>query len=598
MNDSVLQSPIQQDAKPRNLVIVVHGVGDQSRNATVQSAVERFAHAFGAPQMYVALGQFYVPFPGVKVFKFDQAVLDATGGSARALANYDFAEFYWADVPREYMADGHILEAPAKWGRAVADRIARSSDDAGVRISESAHRTAAEMLEELVVTLDTIDRLLFLANKAGIGDFSLNEQINTFFDCVQTFTEYEDAREKILARFNNNLSDLLDKYKAENGSTSPPNIYFVAHSEGSAITLVALLRALNNSAQCGWIANVKGLMTIGSPIDKHRLLWHSMWKGVEQPSANASHEKIRWINFYDYGDPIGFCVQITKRWMQKAKWDTFWDIEDIGFDRYYLPGLAHNGYWSDDEVFQYFKANVIDAGSDPETVSVPKSEPASMAVSYLVPYVLITAILFLASYQLITNLGSPENRMVTSDLQNSLALTLFIMAALAPARILVLSRGALSWTEAVLALIVFGSLHAATMSHETAALLPFEPTAIYPSAFVCFGFCVWAGTRKRDKQAPKSKASPITKGTRLVLLFAIYLYLLSLTLWWISNGMQIPNFSLSKVVFASAAFFYLLNLCVCIFDLVFVWHRYIRKDISKTWDTKRAQGPVIATAHS
>src|SRR5262249_1887911 len=124
-------------------------------------------------------------------------------------------------------------------------------------------------------------------------------------------------------------------------------IHVIAHSEGTVITFLGLLRALCEKKTPEWVKSVRGFMTIGSPINKHLILWPELWADVLTAPANPprKEDRIRWCNYSDYGDPIGFRLKKTREWLTDHGWDGFFDFpdnQDIGFSRYPFPGKAHS----------------------------------------------------------------------------------------------------------------------------------------------------------------------------------------------------------------------------------------------------------------
>ena len=104
-------------------------------------------------------------------------------------------------------------------------------------------------------------------------------------------------------------------------------------------------------------------MTIGSPIDKHIVLWMKMWDDVQTPDMSKPlRHRIAWRNYYDYADPVGFKLDTAREWLRDHQWNGFFEFEpkdDFGFARYFLPGKAHVDYWNDPLVFGHFIYDVL-----------------------------------------------------------------------------------------------------------------------------------------------------------------------------------------------------------------------------------------------
>jgi hypothetical protein len=91
-----------------------------------------------------------------------------------------------------------------------------------------------------------------------------------------------------------------------------------------------------------WLGEVKGLVTLGSPIDKHHLIWGENFpRDISKPKA----EKIKWWNFWDYSDPVGHSLDgIFGRGCMNNQFER---VFDAGYWRYPIPGKAHVDYWTD-----------------------------------------------------------------------------------------------------------------------------------------------------------------------------------------------------------------------------------------------------------
>src|ERR1043165_5602535 len=128
-------------------------------------------------------------------------------------------------------------------------------------------------------------------------------------------------------------------------------------------------------------------MTMGSPLDKHILLWPGLWKSLTPGLANSlfSSRRIPWRNYYDYGDPVGFKLDSVRAWLKQQKCTAFqFDTKhDHGFARYLLPGEAHNEYWNDPDVFEHFIKEVV--SSPGQTFDAPKSKLIISVLSPLIP---------------------------------------------------------------------------------------------------------------------------------------------------------------------------------------------------------------------
>ncbi len=157
-------------------------------------------------------------------------------------------------------------------------------------------------------------------------------------------------------------------------------------------------------------------MTIGSPLDKHLLLWPRLWNKFDDALAQRALPagQIQWRNYYDFGDPVGFKLDSTRLWLAHQKIAAFEFCgcqncrHDIGFARYLLPGAAHNEYWNDADLFEHFISNVVKNGTAPApgeakpapTTPPPQSKPLIVVLSPTLPYVFSFLVLMLGVFVL------------------------------------------------------------------------------------------------------------------------------------------------------------------------------------------------------
>jgi hypothetical protein len=148
-------------------------------------------------------------------------------------------------------------------------------------------------------------------------------------------------------------------------------------------------------------------MTLGSPIDTYLLLWPELF-GTTPPHA-APPQPIVWHNYYDEGDPIGFALDDARRWIAEQRWDNVFDFparHDHGFARYPFPGKAHIDYWTDPDVFGRFISAVIEERPDDlptpvDALPPPTNRRVQKVLSYVVPCLGVTTLLFVAVYILL-----------------------------------------------------------------------------------------------------------------------------------------------------------------------------------------------------
>lgn len=253
--------------------------------------------------------------------------------------------------------------------------------------------------------------------------FDVRRIMEEYLGDVQIVTEFSYYRNDIVGRFHSAMQAIHDLH-------GEADIYIVAHSEGTVVSFLGLLHAMSNSivklappgkdtekkedpdpvpapeSPPDWLKNVKGFMTLGSPIDKHLLLWPKLWenfdlRGSKEMTRDGKRARqIKWRNYYDWGDPVGFKLDTARAWLKDHK-DQLFEFDekhDIGFSRYPLPGKAHNDYWEDSPVFEHFIKEAISPREQQPEGKKPKTRPIIWAVSVALPYLLSAALLVLATY--------------------------------------------------------------------------------------------------------------------------------------------------------------------------------------------------------
>ena len=308
----------------RTLIVTVHGIGDQKRFATIQSVAHRLGRYLDVPGL-VSLGQLHSAPARVEAF------------SLPGHPEIGLAEVFWADIPRDAKKNGDTLEETKAWALTVVERLRnRDREKTGNKDSVDYQKTRA-VVAEMIETIGRLESLLSIADKAGLGKFELGNLIlpiartaglgkselsnllGAFLGNVEVVAEYRDYGGRIFEQVGRIMNEL------ERRHPNVEKIYFVAHSEGTVIFFRALLDALAHPVNLGrdWVDRVRGLMTIGSPIDVHMVLWPQLWEAFKKPAGDRrgqapTHRNvpINWWNYYDYGDPVGFGgLDITRQWL-------------------------------------------------------------------------------------------------------------------------------------------------------------------------------------------------------------------------------------------------------------------------------------------
>lgn len=479
----------------KKIIVAVHGIGKQSRNSTIRSvtlmAAENLPGAHGVVSSSYPLGYFFSSGVGAAV---NVSPFDEIPDGNETLKGIGFSEVFWADIPQGVVAESRTMEESKEWARTVVARAQRlyernhpkpdGPSDKGSLVPPD-FGLAAEVLDEIIDTVYVLENLSWLAEKAGLMTFDVREVMDEYLGDVQLVAEFLDYRNDIVGRFHRVMEEINDHYNVE-------EIHIVAHSEGSVVAFLGLLNALYGrriepaehadgrlvkQAQANipkegqpdmpplkWLNKVRGFMTIGSPIDKHFLLWPKLFEGFKLERAAAqmkagglAEDQIKWRNYYDLADPVGYKLDTIRLWLERGENLTanpvpstcgspheipilprlgrkpaliaaaeeryrkracklfefrdpadFPDANnDIGFTRYLLPGKAHNDYWDDVDLFNHFIHDVVNAGrpdteaTRSEPVGPPKTRRIVGIISALLPFLLSAVFLCAATYILL-----------------------------------------------------------------------------------------------------------------------------------------------------------------------------------------------------
>jgi hypothetical protein len=255
---------------PSKILVAVHGIGNQFEYATIQSVAFALCRFHGEAAS-IPLGRFHLDRPGTYVHPLDPE----REGFGRSVG---FAEIYWADIPRAVVEKKYILEGAQRWAKTLLERIrSRHAQASGseIKLDEADFDMLDTVIMEMIRSVDIIDRLSFLARQAGLFNFELKTLLADFLGDVQIVTEFASERRKLLDQFRSRMEGI---HKAYPGA----EIYIIAHSEGTVVAFLGLLEALARMPRPPWVDGVRGLMTIGSPLNKHVICWPELWRPFQR----------------------------------------------------------------------------------------------------------------------------------------------------------------------------------------------------------------------------------------------------------------------------------------------------------------------------
>ena len=246
--------------------------------------------------------------------------------------------------------------------------------------------------------IDNLETMLGLLRKFGMlygKSKQLASILDRFLGDVQMYAESDDLRMEIDTLFKSVMDRVegfakaaLAQFGEATNVQAPkvdPEIYVVAHSEGTVVSLSSLVREAQSEEQPkrpsawlspvnetpgGWLSWVKGFVTMGSPIDKHYTIWKTKFRTdlLQRDRPN----KIPWYNFWDQSDPVGYgltAVYPNDAAPTDAK--KMFEVKyDAGFSRYPIPGKAHIDYWTDQSIHRTIIRKVMELTPDATTQAV------------------------------------------------------------------------------------------------------------------------------------------------------------------------------------------------------------------------------------
>lgn len=598
------------DGNIRKIVIAVHGVGRQRRCETVRSVARRFGDGCTPALPVLPLGYFSVP-DGADV---RWSMLET---SDPGLSQIGFAELYWADIPNDLVRADDTLEDTKAWGRTLVSRAhalyrtkVANSGEKKAKLKDDDFQRGIEAIDTLVEGVAVLDAISKVAARVGLYKFELGCLLRDYVGDVQTVTEFPQYRNKILSRFHVSMNAIVTAFQIKYKRT--PEIYIVAHSEGTVISLIAQLEALrgveskdpdrNGETYRGeWIKHVKGFMTLGSPIDKHIALWPGLWKkfdveisdsredGEDQKGSSFAgqsvpHGQIKWRNYFDYGDPVGFRLDAASEMLEGLECGAF-EFEtvrhDFGYSRCWLPGAAHVSYWNDGAVFKHFIDTIVQ-GRGEDAALPPESKPACKLIAMFIPYALSFLLHLAAVFAVFAALSIIDVKHPSTLFQQAraaAALAALLATITVACRLPHLVRTEPRWVMLALGIYAVGAAVMIWQLPDVTAGAVGSPVAQYlqleswSKEVVGLALLCAAGLTVIVVAWVAQQTVPISGRHLLIATGTIASLALALT-----ARRGVDDIGLAQVT-AYVAFVLLWWLGVILFDLALVWHRYIRNAV-------------------
>jgi hypothetical protein len=592
------------------IIVAIHGIGSQVRSETIRSVARRFGDRSCPPLPVMPLGFFNLGSTATfRVSRLDAAPDDP-------LSRIGFAEIYWADIPEQVVKANDTLEETKAWGRTIVSRAEAQYRKRvpGGKLTPDDFQLGIGVVEEIIETVGVLENLFAVLARMGIFKFELAPLLRDYVGDVQLVTDFPFYRGKIAHRFHTALAQILATF-LELYPGHLPEIYIVAHSEGTVISFLGLLEALSGRPMTdpadtsavpavvddSWITCVRGYMTIGSPIDKHVVLWPALWEDIDvrsrlavdgsvvfregakngggNPAPLKLSRQIKWRNYYDLGDPIGFQLDSAMDLLKEHGCSAF-DLDrrhDHGFSRYWLPGKAHNDYWNDAEVFGHFIEDVVLPKDQPKPPSSNQLvDKVSMAIPYLFTFLLHLAAVYLL-YKAVIQTSDKKAVEAFDHMPLQIALLSLLLTSISVAARLprLVNAAGIRWHLAALVAFLVGAV-------PCAVLLPdgpvFSSLAFLPSAdsdlpgrasMIVVAFLIALSGWLLPRRPKLGRRTLVGFGTAVIALIVI-----------VRLADAASTAPVWPVLLSGAAFLYLWWLGILMFDLTFIWHRYVRRSVA------------------
>lgn len=304
-------------AGPSHSLLVVHGIGTQARGDTLHQCVEGLIGVCQPIELRDFEGKALV-LEDIRKRGLSEVRLHA------AQKQWSLAEVYWADIADDALEGDFSSFAfeETSWFPLLNFRAGLLPAELYPRWLIYA-RTAQLLFLQVTMTL----ALEFVMGFRCIRESILNRTVEDVWFYARSLGGEHKADSKLKGA----SQEVLDRFetawrKITTESGTPPDV--VAHSLGSVIAYHALTRRLATGA-------TRRLITIGSPLEKTRLLWAKLFPPVAWDW--------QWFNFHSPSDPVSGKL---KRFdgVQRIENERLWGIG--GF------GQAHVGYFKNPRVMQ------------------------------------------------------------------------------------------------------------------------------------------------------------------------------------------------------------------------------------------------------
>ncbi|MGC3988368.1 MAG: hypothetical protein QM796_01540 [Chthoniobacteraceae bacterium] len=271
-------------------------------------------------------------------------------------------------------------------------------------------------------------------------------------------------------------------------------------------------------------------------------------------------------------------MDTTRKWLEDNGWDSYFNFtksEDLLFSRYPFPGKAHTDYWDDAGVFNHFfdqMESIKNLRGEPINADAPGNKWWWQITSWVMPYV-ICYLLFVAGVCWLVETLEPfvvEIQGFWPKVGSVIGLSCLLMGITVMSRIARLVKFGKWWLVGVGAFVLGSLVYCAGVDPHVhwdvaVGLGPlFAPTirVVIAGAIIAIGGAIFS------KLWPNGGMLPLMVFATVASAFIIHGVL--------AEHLARTDNPLWPLLLAVLGFLYLWRLAALIFDLSFIWHRYIR----------------------
>ncbi len=324
-------------------IIAVHGIGTQRYGETAVNAIRAFVRAkVGKEASSEWTRTRFINEAGT--INYDhlqhrrQGPPDQSSGEGfHPWAEVAFDQEKWRFIEVHYadILDSGFFESgthPTQWSQSLLARLRKNPDNPG---------WAVPLVETVSDTLLSIEKIGAMRNKT-LRDLIFDK----FIGDIQIYAESKSVRQKAVSRFHTILDTIFSDPKNDSAS-----ITVLSHSLGTVLSYDALRMGAKSKRE--WLDKIDSWVSFGSPLDKFLGLWPENYEETDESSSENCPGKILHLNYSDEQDPVGHKLdRLAERKEYKNLCGEYDRENDVMFNRYKWPLIAHNEYWKDAGLFK------------------------------------------------------------------------------------------------------------------------------------------------------------------------------------------------------------------------------------------------------